>query len=373
MSHLHPPREEILRLLDFVSVHGSSDLHLKVGIPPFVRTGGHLRPLETQPLPSSEYIEQMMDELMPQGRKEEFAQLGGADFAYLAASGDRFRINAFRADGQMHAALRRVQHDIPDFEQLHLPDIYRKTIASSHDGLVLVSGVTGCGKSSTLAAMLEYINQQRSLHIITIEDPIEFRFISKKSIVSQREIGIDVPSFAHALRYVVRQDPDCIMIGELRDKDTILAALQAAETGHLVLASLHCMDAEQTFSRILEFFPREEHAFVRSSLANTLRAIMCQRLLPGVEAGSRYPATEILLNNALVRERILHEKDDDIPALLNVCRSEGMRDFTHSLFELIMQDHISNKVGMEYASSREALSSLLKGIDTSSEGLIQRL
>ncbi len=373
MSDLHPPQEEILRLLSFVSQQGASDLHLKVGIPPVVRKGGHLRPLDAAVIPSSDYIEQMMDELMPPGRKEEFMQTGGADFAFLAASGDRFRVNVFRSDSQMHAALRRVQHDIPSFERLHLPPVYHDIIASSHDGLVLVSGVTGSGKSSTLASMLEFINSHRSLHIITIEDPIEFRFVSKKSIVSQREIGIDVPSFAQALRYVVRQDPDCIMIGELRDKDTILAALQAAETGHLVLASLHCLDAEQTFSRILEFFPRDEHAFVRSSLANSLRAIMCQRLVPGAQSGSRYPATEVLLNNALVRERIHQERDSDIPALLNVCRSEGMRDFTHSLCELIMSDSITHKVGLEYAPSREALSSLLKGIDTGADGLIQRM
>ncbi len=373
MSHLHTPQEEIRKLVKFVCDKGGSDLHLKVGLPPYVRMGGLLHALETPPLPSSEYIEQMMEQIVPPGRQDEYRATGGMDFAFLADSGDRFRVNVFRSDGQMHAALRRVQQKLPDFAELHLPQVYENTIAKSHAGLILVSGVTGSGKSSTLAAMLDYINTHRGMHIITIEDPIEFRFVSKKSIVSQREIGIDVPSFAQALRSVVRQDPDCILIGELRDKETILAALQSAETGHLVLASIHCSDAEQTFAHILEFFPNEEHAFIRSSLANSLRAIMCQRLLPGITPGIRFPATEVLLANAIVKEKIMRGEDDDIPAILNVCRDEGMRDFTHSLLELIQNENVSVKVAMDYAPNRESLSSMLKGIDTSAEGLISRM
>jgi twitching motility protein PilT len=270
----------------------------------------------------------------------------------------------------MHAALRRVQSHVPDFRELRLPPVYEQTIMHCLEGLILVSGVTGCGKSSTLAAMLNYINEHRSMHVITIEDPVEFTFKPKKCIISQREIGIDVVDFPAALRFVVRQDPDCILIGELRDKETMLAAIQAAETGHLVMGSIHCSDAEQTFSRILEFFPREEHAFVRSSLASSLKAIMCQRLVPGAEEGSRYPATEVLLNNTIVKEKILREKDEELPAILQACHEEGMRNFTFSLCELAEEGLISRDVAMDYAPNREALASMLKGIAAASGGLV---
>jgi twitching motility protein PilT len=181
-----------------------------------------------------------------------------------------------------------------------------------------------------------------------------------------------VVDFPTALRYVVRQDPDCIMIGEMRDKETMMAAIQAAETGHLVLGSIHCSDAEQTFSRILEFFPREEHDFIRSSLSNSLRAIMVQRLLPGIEEGSRYPATEVLLNNSIVKEKILHEEDEDIPAILHACRQEGMRDFIASLCELVNNEQVHREVAFEHAPNREALRSRRKGIDTAGDGLVSR-
>ncbi|MCH7871641.1 MAG: Flp pilus assembly complex ATPase component TadA, partial [Planctomycetes bacterium] len=244
----------------------------------------------------------------------------------------------FRSTGETHAAIRRVQSKIPSFDDLALPDVYREIVEKSRDGLILVSGVTGCGKSSTLAAMLDHINETRSANIVTIEDPVEFIFKSKKSILSQREIGIDVPSFSEALRHVVRQDPDCILIGELRDKETMMAAIQAAETGHLVLGSLHVSDVQQTFSRILEFFPREEHAFIRSSMASSVRAITCQKLLPGIDKGSRYPATEVLLNNTVVRDKIMREKDEELPGIIAQGREEGMRSFTFSLCELIEEE-----------------------------------
>jgi twitching motility protein PilT len=221
--------------------------------------------------------------------------------------------------------------------------------------------------------MVEHINQHRSLHVITIEDPIEFAFYGKKSIISQREVGLDVPNFQDALRVVVRQDPDAILIGEMRDRETMLAAIQAAETGHLVMGSLHCADTQLSFARILEFFDRSEHAFIRSSLANSLKAIMCQRLLPAVEEGKRYPATEVLLANAIVKDKIINEEDEDLPALLHQCREEGMRDYTYSLCELVLGQKVLREVALDVAPSRESLLSALKGIDTGASGVISRI
>ena len=373
MEHLSPPEEEIQKLLLFVSKNEASDLHLKVGYPPYVRIGGHLRKLQMPEIPDTLYVNGMFKSLVPGNRWQDFENKGSVDFSTAISTGDRFRINLFRSRGEIHAAIRRVQAKIADFDELNLPPIYRKMISESLEGLILVCGVTGSGKSSTLAAMVEYINQNRSLHIITIEDPIEYAFYGKKSIISQREVGLDVPNFQDALRVVVRQDPDAILIGEMRDRETMLAAIQAAETGHLVMGSLHCADTQLSFSRILEFFDRSEHAFIRSSLANSLKAIMCQRLLPAVEEGKRYPATEVLLTNAIVKDKIMNEEDEDLPALLHQCREEGMRDYTHSLCELVMGQKILREVALDVAPSRESLLSALKGIDTASAGIISRI
>ncbi|MBX3433203.1 MAG: PilT/PilU family type 4a pilus ATPase [Pirellulales bacterium] len=367
------PFDEMRRLLLFLGEHGASDLHLKVGYAPYVRIGGHLRRMELPVIPDTAWMHEMVEPLVPSKRWQDFEANGSLDFSASDESGDRYRINLFRSHGDIHVAVRRVQSKIADFNDLNLPDVYRDVISKTMEGLVLVCGVTGSGKSSTLAAMIEHINQNRSLHIITIEDPVEFAFHGKKSIISQREIGLDVANFRDALRSVVRQDPDCILIGEMRDRETMLAAIQAAETGHLVMGSLHCADAQLSFSRILEFFDRSEHGFIRSSLANSLKAIMVQRLLPAVEEGKRFPATEVLLANATVKDKILREEDEDLPAVLHQCRHEGMRDYTHSLCELVLQDKILRTTAMDYAPSREGLQAALKGIDSAASSIISRV
>ncbi len=367
------PKEMVENLLASMTRFGASDLHIKVGYKPYYRVTGHLRQVDLPPIDSSEYVEQMFRELVPPSRREEYDRRGDLDFSMLGSTGDRYRVNIFRATSEMHAAIRRVQSDIPSFEWLQLPPIYETTISKTHTGLILVSGVTGSGKSSTLAALLQYVNAHRPTHIITIEDPVEYVFKPMKSIISQREIGIDIPDYSEALRYVVRQDPDVIFIGEMRDKDTMLAGIQAAETGHLVLGSVHCSDAPQTFSRILEFFPHSEREFIRSSMSSSLRAIMCQRLLPAIEEGGRVPATEVLLNNSVVADKIRRGEDDDLPAIIAQSPEDGMRNFTRSLAELIEAEKIYYDVAMEYAPSRESLASAVKGIKTSAQGLVGRV
>lgn len=367
------PKETIDKLLLGMGQLGASDLHLKVRYAPYYRIAGHLRKVDMAPLADTQFMEAMLLELVPEARRAEFLAGSDLDFSSRGVSGDRFRINAYRSMGELHAAIRRVQSTIPSFEDLNLPKVYHDTITKSFEGLILVSGVTGSGKSSTLAAMLEYINQHRAMHVITVEDPIEYAFAPKKSIISQREIGIDVPTYEEAMRFVVRQDPDCILIGELRDKVTMRAALQAAETGHLVLGSVHVADVQQSFARILEFFPREEHHFIRSSLANSLKAILCQRLLPGIDKGTRYPATEVLLNNPIVKDKVVREEDGDLPAIIAQSVDDGMHNFTLSLCELVETERVHYDTAMDYAPSREALASAVKGIKAAATSLIGKV
>ncbi len=242
-------------LLAAMKTHGASDLHLKAGMPPVYRVGGHLRSVAL-PAMSGEAIDECMTEIIPPQRRAFYEEHGDLDFAAHLPDGDRFRVNIFRAGAAMNAAIRRVNPSIPSYDQLHLPKIYEKVIAETGEGIIIISGVTGSGKSTTLAAMIDQINNTRHENIVTIEDPIEYLFKPKKSIISQREIGIDIPTYGEGLKYIVRQDPDVIFVGEMRDKFTMTAALQAAETGHLVFGTLHTADAMQAFARVLEFFPR---------------------------------------------------------------------------------------------------------------------
>ena len=363
----------IHRLLEGMGKLGASDLHLKVGVPPTFRINGELKPIQGAPLTEDE-ADHMLDAIFPETLKERFEREGGVDFATFVKE-DRFRINIFRSGGHTNAAIRRVKSEIPTYEALHLPPIYNDLVERTNEGLILVCGVTGSGKSTTLAAMIEHLNSKEAVHIITIEDPVEYRFSRKKAIVSQREIGIDVPSYPNALRYVVRQDPDVIFIGEMRDHDTVLAAIQAAETGHLVFGSLHTADTMQSFNRILEFFPQEEHGFIRSALATSMRAVCAQRLLPALpDAGvGMVPATEVLLNTPVVRDKIRDGGDEDIPAIINSSIPDGMRSFTYSLAELVRKEHVGVQTAMAFAPNQNALDSALKGVEVKAQSLVHRV
>lgn len=372
----------------------ASDLHLKVGMPPVYRVSGALRsPQGVAPL-TAEDTERLLGEIIPPALRHKYDETGDLDFstfqdlesdakaeAATDAAGrprklERFRCNIFRAGGAMHAAIRRVRPEVPTFDSLHLPAIYEKLADETQEGLILVVGVTGVGKSTTIACMLERINATRSVNIVTIEDPVEFNIHPRLSIVSQRELGIDVPDYAEALRYIVRQDPDVIFIGELRDHGTVLAAVQAAQTGHLVFGSLHTADATTCFSRIVEFFPQHEHAFIRGSLSTSLKAVCAQRLIPAnrdVAGAGVVPATEVLINNASVREKIREGADSDLPAIINASINDGMRSFAQSLAELVEAEMITVGNAMEYAPNREILSSRLKGVQVKAATLTGKL
>ncbi len=363
--------ESLDKLLLAMEKYGASDLHLKVGYPPFFRVAGSLRKPDVDPITTNDEMLDIVRPILPEGREDVLHEKGGIDFSYRGQGSDRFRVNVFHAMGETHAAFRRVQSHVPNFEELHLPPIYEKTVTRTHEGLILVAGVTGSGKSSTLAAMVNLVNQTRPCHIITIEDPIEYSFKPVKAIISQREIGIDVTDFPRALKQVVRQDPDVIFVGELRDSQTMLAGIQAAETGHLVFGTIHCADAPQSLSRILEFFPKNQHEFIRSSLANSLKAIFAQRLLPAIdEQISRVPATEVLLVNPTVREKIRRGEDDDLGDIISSSVEDGMRNFTVSLTELVNEEFVTRDVAMQFAPNADALASSLRGIVSRASGLV---
>jgi twitching motility protein PilT len=370
----------IKKLLSAMGRLDASDLHIKVGIPPTYRIGGELRPIDGDPV-SEEEADHLLDPLLNDIQKKKFDETGDLDFAWHlvdpeGGSGDRFRINMLRSGNHTHAAIRRVKADIPGYEELHLPQVYSDIVHKERDGLVLIVGVTGSGKSSTLAAMLDEVNATRGENIITIEDPVEYRFTPKHSIISQREIGIDVTDFHEALRHVVRQDPDVIFIGEMRDQETVLSAIQAAETGHLVFATLHTADTMGAFGRMLEFFPQDERAFVRNSLAATLKAICAQRLVPSNDeiTGTKVvPAVEVLLTSPMVRELIRDERDSDLPSVVASSREEGMVSFTQHFAELVNKEWVSMNTAREYAPNKDMLNSILKGVEVKAASLVGRL
>lgn len=362
----------IRKLLEKMKEIGASDLHIKVGSPPVFRIASKLQKINAPPLAPDD-TQQLLLPMVPEAMRSLLQTNGSVDFSHHEDGGQRFRCSVFQSGGALHGAVRRVNPQIPDFRQLQLPPVYERFSAAAHDGLIIICGVTGSGKSSTLAAIIDHINSHRQCNIITIEDPVEYAFQPKLSYISQREIGIDVPDFSTALRAAVRQDPDVIMIGELRDRETVLAGIQAAETGHLVLVTLHTADTMQAFNRMLEFFPSKDHDFIRSSLSNSLRAVAAQRLVPSVRPEApRVPATEVLLNTSLVAQRIREGQDEDLPAIMAGANEEGMHDFTSSLYDRVRDGWVDLKTAEQYCPHPETLRSRVRGIQVKSDVLVSK-
>ncbi|MHC4148443.1 MAG: type IV pilus twitching motility protein PilT [Planctomycetota bacterium] len=347
----------------------ASDLHLKVGQTPKLRVYGQLKST-TGEVMTEETIERLVFEILTPSQKEAFMNTGTIDFAYGIADQERFRMNVFRQRGLISLAARRVNTEIQTFGQLNLPPILEK-ICDKNQGLVLAVGPTGCGKTTTIVSMLDYINHTRSCHIITIEDPIEYLIKDQKAIVSQREIGIDVRDFEEALTYLMRQDPDVVCIAEMRDAKSISAGMRAAETGHLVLGTMHSSSATHAVQRLLDLFPQGARDLARQTLSVAINAIISQVLIPSIREGTdRIPAVEILLANPTTRKLISEGRETDLPSLIRSCKEEGMVDITDNLVELIMDGSIEPKEAYKYAPNVDELKMALKGIRADTTGIL---
>ena len=344
-----------------------SDLHIRVGIRPTIRVDGRLLALETEPV-NQEAVDQMIEQILTDKQKEKFAAKHEMDLALTVAKMGRFRINIYRQRSTSGIAIRVVNAAIPSFDELNLPEAIKK-LCDSRRGIILVTGTTGSGKSTSLAAMIEEINTTRSENILTIEDPIEYIYRDKKSIISQREVGGDTESFASALKHAFRQDPDVILIGEIRDIDTMSIALTAADTGHLVLTTLHTMNAIETISRIISFFPPHQQQQIRLLLAGTLKAVVSQRLLPRSDGPGRVPAIEILINTASVREAIIDPtKSTTIMELIQSGGVQyGMQSFDQSIMKLYRAGVISYEEALNQASNPDDFDLRLRGITGAAE------
>ena len=349
-----------------------SDLHMKVGSPPIVRITGQLRPLNRGPVDDEEMVRLLLP-MLNERNQQQLDDIGGADFAYTVLIDDdvwRFRINMFQQMGHLGLVARRVNNDVPSFDSLHLPPQVEELCKFSQ-GMVLLAGPTGCGKSTTVASMLDWINQHYRKHILTLEDPIEFVFTEDKCLINQREIGQDVKDFEIGLKHAVREDPDIMLVGEMRDRETFQAALQASETGHLVFGTIHAASAASTIGRLLDLFPEDMHSSIRSALAFNMKGILAQKLIASTrEDVDRVPAVEIMFFTPTIRKLVLDEQDGKLPDAIRIGAEDGMQDFTMSLKNLIDAGMIDRAKAFEVAPNVEALKMALKGIDVSTPGIL---
>ena len=337
-------------LLQEMTSRKASDLHMKAGSPPVIRVDGELFLLDAPPM-TPEDTKDVAASIMTDKQIRRFSEHNEIDFAYSAPQLGRFRVNVFRQRGSISMAMRQVATQIPSFEELHLPEIIKR-LALEPRGLVLVTGTTGSGKTTTLAAMIDHINASLRRHVVTIEDPIEVLHKDHKAIINQREIGLDTETYASALKYVLRQDPDVILIGEMRDLETVSAALTAAQTGHLVMSTLHTIDAQETVNRVIDFFPLHEQKQVRIMLAGTLKGIISQRLLPRADGNGRVPAVEVLVMTNRIRDFVLEpEQTNMIVQALKEGEFYGMQTFDQALLKLYEDGMITLHDAAQVASN----------------------
>lgn len=351
-----------------------SDLHMKVGLPPHVRVNGVLRPLNRPPIDDDEMVRLIFPMINLQDRRRRiFEEDGGVDFAYMLDVEDktwRFRVNVLQQMGHVGLVARRVNNKIPNFEQLFLPPSLAELCKFSQ-GMILLAGITGSGKSTTIASMLEWVNQRYRKHILTLEDPIEYTFTDDKCLINQREIGMDVKDFTIGMKHAVREDPDVILVGEMRDRETFETAIQAAETGHLVFGTIHASTSASTISRILDLFPQAMHGAIRSALVFNMKAIIAQKLLPSIMPGvGRVPTCEIMTFSPTIRKLVLERQDDKLGDAIRISKDDGMQDFTMSLKALVEREMIDRPTAFEVAPNAEALKMALKGIDLREAGIL---
>ncbi|MEX0984845.1 MAG: PilT/PilU family type 4a pilus ATPase [Actinomycetota bacterium] len=348
---------------------GASDLHLKVGNVPFIRVDGELAPAPYGDLTSAE-TESFANAVMGEHKRRQFQETNEADVGYTLTGVGRFRINVYRQRGFVGLAIRRVRSDIPSFEELRLPPVMRR-LAESPRGLILITGPTGTGKTTTIASLIGHINQTRRAHIVTIEDPIEVVHDDVLSIVEQREVGLDTDSYPAALRHIVRQDPDVIFLGEIRDAESALSAIQAAETGHLVISTLHTIDCMETINRLLDLFPAAQQREVRTSFAGALRSIVSQRLVTRADGKGRVPAIEVLINTGRVFDRIVDPSmTDQIIDVIAEGDYYGMQTFDQALVKLTKEGLVSPDEARRTATNPHDFDLQMAGVLDRKAGLV---
>ncbi|MCU0873186.1 MAG: PilT/PilU family type 4a pilus ATPase [Pirellulaceae bacterium] len=370
---LHRHRElEVDKLFRALVKLEGSDLHMKVGRPPMVRVRNELRPLNRPPIDDEEMTRLLVPMMNARNRKI-FEDEGGADFAHTCDVDGvvwRFRVNLLRQLGHMGLVARRVNNKIPDFKGLYLPDSI-ENLCNYDQGMILLAGVTGSGKSTTIASMLNYINQRERVHILTLEDPIEFVYTEDKALINQREIGMDVKDFQIAMKHAVREDPDIMLVGEMRDEETFMTAIHAAETGHLVFGTIHASTASSTIGRILDLFPEQMHGAIRSAIAFNMRGIVAQKLLKSIKPGvARVPTVEIMFFTTMVQKLVLESEDHKLPDAIRIGAEDGMQDFTMSLKNLLDAELIDRPTAFAVAPNPDALKMAIKGIEAKASAML---